>query len=209
VWAISGPSRSSFGARRASFWFNDRHSTFASNGCPFLQQLLTAFAAAALVVCASPAFAQEAPQRGAAPAAQEEGVSPAELQRMFDAYALMQAQDQLKISDDRYAQFLARFKGLQDVRRRMLQERVRTIQSLRKLVNDPASDDNQLKDQLKALQELDVRSAVEIKKAYDAVDQVLDTRQQAKFRVFEENMERRKLELIARARQANRARKQM
>jgi hypothetical protein len=34
---------------------------------------------------------------------------------------------------------------------------------------------------------------------------VLDIRQQDKFRVFEEVMERRKLELIARARQANRA----
>jgi hypothetical protein len=30
---------------------------------------------------------------------------------------------------------------------------------------------------------------------------VLDVRQQAKFRVFEENMERRKLELVTRARQ--------
>jgi hypothetical protein len=33
-------------------------------------------------------------------------------------------------------------------------------------------------------------------------------RQQAKFRVFEENMERRKLELVTRARQAKRAPKQ-
>ena len=46
-----------------------------------------------------------------------------------------------------------------------------------------------------------------IRKAQGAVDQVLDVRQQARFRVFEENMERRKLELLARARQANRARK--
>jgi hypothetical protein len=47
-----------------------------------------------------------------------------------------------------------------------------------------------------------------VKKAYDAIDQVLDVRQQAKFRVFEELMERRKLELVTRARQANRPRNQ-
>jgi hypothetical protein len=45
-----------------------------------------------------------------------------------------------------------------------------------------------------------------VKKAYDGIDQVLDLRQQAQFRVFEELMDRRKLELVMRARQANRAR---
>ena len=49
-----------------------------------------------------------------------------------------------------------------------------------------------------------MRSASDVKKAYDAIDQILDIRQQAKFRVFEENMERRKLELVTRARQNNR-----
>jgi len=43
-----------------------------------------------------------------------------------------------------------------------------------------------------------------VKKAYEAIDQILNLRQQAKFRVFEELMERRKLELVTRARQANR-----
>ena len=51
---------------------------------------------------------------------------------------------------------------------------------------------------------LDARARVEDEKAYEAINQVLDIRQQAKFRVFEENMERRKLELVTRARQVNR-----
>jgi hypothetical protein len=129
---------------------------------------------------------------------------------MFDAYALMQAQDQLKIKDDQYSQFLTRFKALQDIRRRSLQERVRLLQSLRKMLNgaQPA-DEAQLKEQLKALDDLETRAAADVKKAHDAVDQVLDTAQQAKFRVFEENMERRKLELLTRARQANRPKKQL
>ena len=59
---------------------------------------------------------------------------------------------------------------------------------------------------LKALQELDEGSGVDVRKAYDAIDQVLDVRQRAKFRVFEELMERRKLELVSRARQAVRPR---
>lgn len=135
-------------------------------------------------------------------------VSPAELRRMFDAYALMQAQEQLKIDDDHYSQFLTRFKSMQDIRRRLLVERARNIMELRRLGNDPQSDENQIKDRLKALLDLEARAAIEIKMAYDGVDQTLDVRQQAKFRAFEEQMERRQLELISRARQANRPMKQ-
>ena len=61
-----------------------------------------------------------------------------------------------------------------------------------------------MRERLKALDELDARAATELAKAYEAINQVLDVRQQAKFRVFEENMENRKLELVMRARQANR-----
>jgi len=135
--------------------------------------------------------------------AAQEPVTPGEIQRMFDSYALMQAQDQLKISDEQFPQFLARFKALQDARRRSLQDRTRIVQELRVLVNAPQPDEAQMKDKLKALADVDARAADEVKKAQDAVDQVLDVRQQAKFRVFEENMERRKLELVTRARQAN------
>jgi hypothetical protein len=60
-----------------------------------------------------------------------------------------------------------------------------------------------MRDRLKALDDLDARSQGEIAKAYEAINQVLDIRQQAKFRVFEENMENRKLALVMRARQAN------
>jgi hypothetical protein len=57
---------------------------------------------------------------------------------------------------------------------------------------------------MKALDELDARAPAEAARALDAINQILDVRQQAKFRVFEENMELRQLELVNRARQANR-----
>jgi Spy/CpxP family protein refolding chaperone len=147
------------------------------------------------------------PGRGEAPSV-EPGASPAEIQRMFDAYALMQAQDQLKITDEQFTQFLTRYKALQDVRRRTLQERARVVMEMRRLLNQPQPDETQIRDRLKTLQEVDARGVADEKKAYEGIDQVLDIRQQAKFRVFEEVMERRKLELVARARQANRPRNQ-
>ena len=161
-----------------------------------------------LALAASSFAAQGARQGRAGGPPGEAGVSPAEVQRMFDAYALMQAQEQLKIGDEQFTQFLMRYKALQEVRRRTLRERSRVVQELRRLVNQPQPDDAQLKERLKALQDIDALGVAEEKKSYEAIDQVLDLRQQAKFRVFEEVMERRKLELVGRARQANRPRNQ-
>jgi hypothetical protein len=133
-------------------------------------------------------------------------IAPAEIQRLFDAYALVQAQEVLKLGDDQFPMFLARYKGLQELRRRAQAERMRLIRELVRLsVPDAKSDDAALRDGLKAVQDFDARIALEIKKTYEGIDQVLDLRQQARFRVFEEQMERRKIELVTRARQNNRA----
>jgi Spy/CpxP family protein refolding chaperone len=162
-----------------------------------------------VLTAAASSFAAQGGRQGRAGAqAAEPGVSPAEVQRMFDAYALMQAQEQLKIGDEQFTQFLTRYKALQDVRRRTLGDRARVVVELRRLLNQPQPDDAQIRDRLKALQDIDFRGGADEKKAYEAIDQVLDLHQQAKFRIFEEVMERRKLELVGRARLANRPRNQ-
>lgn len=170
-----------------------------------------ALAVVLAVTAGDPLSAQRGRGRGPLPGAagpaggaDAPGVSPAEIQKMFDSYALMQAQEQLKISDEQFPRFLARFKALQDTRRKDLQERFRMVQELRRLANDAQADEARIKERLKALDEFDARAQADVAKAYDAINQVLDVRQQAQFRVFEETMERRKLELVTRARQANR-----
>ena len=131
-------------------------------------------------------------------------ITPAEIRRMFDSYALMQAQDQLKITDEQFPKFLTRFKALQELRRRTQMERNRMLQDLRRLTGDPQAEDAAMRERVKALQEIEDRSHADLRKAYEAIDQVLDVRQQARFRVFEEQMEQRMLQLITRARAANR-----
>jgi hypothetical protein len=152
---------------------------------------------------------QQQAQGEQAPLTPPAGISPAEIQRMFDASALLQAQQQLQIRDDQFPQFLMRFKALQDLRRQVLIERMQIIQQLRRLVAPGATpDEGAVRDRLKALQDLDARQLADVNKAYEAIDQVLDVRQRAQLRVFEEVMERQKLELVMRARQANRPRQQ-
>ena len=160
---------------------------------------ITAAALAAVVLMAASgvARAQEPPANPT--------VNPAEVQRLFDGFALVQAQQFLALPDDQYSRFLPRFMALQTARRQALQQHTRVLNMIRKAVNDGQSDD-QISGALKQLQDIDDRGAADTKKALESVDQVLDLRQQARFRIFEEQMERRKLELVTRARQANRGR---
>ena len=169
--------------------------------------------AVVLVVFTASAQAQEPPaqpppagvQRPLATLGDE--MTPAEIQRLFDAYLLMEAQQALTLTDQQYPQFLTRLKGLQETRRRNQQQRNQLMNELQRLTSPRAqvkAEEALLKERLNTLQELDSRSAAELRKAYAALDEVLDVRQQARFRVFEEQIERRKLELLLRARQ-NRA----
>jgi DNA repair ATPase RecN len=169
------------------------------------------FVLLAVLIAASPAMAQSEnppPQGGGPlPGLDKGDLSRGEIQRLFDAYLVMEAQQALALTDQQYPQFLTRLKTLQDTRRRNQQERNQLMGQLQRLTNprQPGSgDETQIKERLAALQELESRNAAEIRNAYNALDEVLEVRQQARFRVFEEQIERRKIELLTRARQQNR-----
>src|SRR5215475_8513198 len=126
----------------------------------------------ALMGFAAPGWAQA--RASAAP----EDVTPAELQRMFDGYSILQAQESLKLSDEQYARFLPRFKALLDTRRQTLQQHTRVLNVIRRLLMEPQPDDGMMRDALKQLQEIDSRGEADARRAYDAIDQVLDLTQQ-------------------------------
>jgi hypothetical protein len=139
-------------------------------------------------------------------------ISAPQIQRWFEAFTVLQAQEALQLSEAQYGRFVTRLKTLQETRRRQQQARNKILADIRRLTNPETGnqDEAQLADLMKALREREDRTAAELKKAYEAVDETLDVRQQARFRVFEERMEQQKLELLMRARQnarANRGRK--
>jgi hypothetical protein len=133
----------------------------------------------------------------------ETAVSPAEIQRMLDGYMLIQAQEVLQLSDEQFTRFLTRVRTWQETRRRSQVERQRMLQELRRMTAGRAGpvDESAIKDRLKALDDLETRAGGEVRQQRAAIDQVLNTVQQARFRIFEETMEQRKIELLMRARQ--------
>ncbi len=131
------------------------------------------------------------------------GLAPAEVLRLLDAYAVMQAQEALHLDEKQYPPFVLRFKQLQDVRRQHLQTRARLVQDLNQLTRPAvaAIDESAIRQKIAELAALEAAAATEVSRARAAVDEVLSVVQQGRFRVFEEQMERRKLELLSRARQ--------
>lgn len=147
-----------------------------------------------------------APAAGQVPGRPLEGggdLEPGEIQRLFDAMLVADAQQSLALSDAQYPDFLTRLRALQQTRRANLLQRVKLMNDLQRLTNPrgPGGDEATIKERLSALQELESRSATALREAYARIDEVLDVRQQARFRVVEEQIERRKLELLMRARQ--------
>lgn len=156
----------------------------------------------ALVAVAAPSRA--AAQAGARPPLDTPAdLQPGEIQRLFDAMLIADAERALDLSDKQYPEFLTRLRALQGTRRANLLQRVTLMAELQRLSNprNAGSDEAALKERLTALQELESRNAAELRRSYNAIDEILDVRQQARFRVLEEQLERRKLELLMRARQ--------
>jgi hypothetical protein len=133
--------------------------------------------------------------------------NPGQIQRWFEAFTVLQAQEALQLSEAQYGRFVTRLKALQDARRRHQLARNQIMGDLRRLTNpqNGSNDEASLTDRLKTLRDEDERSAAELKKAYEGVDEALDIRQQARFRIFEERMEQQKLELLMKTRQNARA----
>jgi hypothetical protein len=96
---------------------------------------------------------------------------------------------------------VTRLKRLQQTRRRNLQARNGILQELRRLTGPQVTqvDENAVRERLKALADHDERTPGELKKAYVSLDEILNAWQQARFRLFEEVLERRKIDLLKRA----------
>jgi hypothetical protein len=79
--------------------------------------------------------------------------------------------------------------------------RNKMIQELRRLTAPAVTtDEATLRDRVKSLREFDEQAAQAMRREHEALDEILDARQQARFRIFEERIEQQKLDLLMRAR---------
>lgn len=143
--------------------------------------------------------------RGGNPPNAAAGAGVQELQQMFDAFALVQAQRVLQLSDEQYQRFFVRMNRLQDLRGQQNRQRMRLLNELRRMTGPQGNaDDAALTTTLQNLDAQDLKFAEQLRAARQGIDEVLTVRQRALFRFFEEDMERRKIDYLTRARQGGR-----
>ena len=152
---------------------------------------------------------QEGPVRGRANAAGRgaartavppirAGMTAQQLANHLDAVALQQAQKELKLTDEQYPVFAVKLTHLQNVRRKTTNERRRVLMELRGLLDaSPVTKDDVLAEKLRSLEDINRRGAEELVKSYQELDSALTPWQRVRFRLFEEHLERRKVELLA------------
>ena len=143
-------------------------------------------------------------ERAQVPPGGRGGVSPREVQAQFDAYVVAQAEEALQVNEEQYPQFVRRVRNLQNVRRQARIERTRLIQRLNMSLRggrQGAAEQTDLTAAIRAIDEHERATLGEVQKAYAALDEVLTPWQRARFRVLEDQLEQKKVQMMMRAQQ--------
>ena len=95
------------------------------------------------------------------PGPPEGAINAGQIQRLFEGYMVMQAQDALQLSEAQYGRFVTRLKALQDARRRHQVARNKVMIDLRRLTNpqNGSNDEATLTERLRSLRDEDDRAA--------------------------------------------------
>jgi len=120
-----------------------------------------------------------------------------QVQELLDTFAVMQAEQALQLSEEQYPNFVAQLRKLQITRRRFQQERQRLLRELNGLAQrGDAAREEMLLAKLRELDDLGQRTVEQMRERYADLDRVLTPIQRARFRFFEDQLERRKIELL-------------
>jgi hypothetical protein len=128
--------------------------------------------------------------------------------RMIDAYIVSNLQDTLGITDEQHARLLPLVTKLQRDRRALVQRRIQTLQELNRVVRQGGATEARVGELLRELKVVETEEPATIRRDMDAIDAVLTTVQQAKYRLLEVEVERRLRALMSEMRGQNRARRQ-
>lgn len=119
--------------------------------------------------------------------------------RLMDAYMISNLQESLGLTDDQFARSLPLVKRLQSDRRDFARRRMAALRSLRKTLTSGAATEASVADLLKEVKSASADEHAGTARNLEALDAVLSPIQQAKFRVFEAEVDLRLRHLLARS----------
>jgi len=123
-----------------------------------------------------------------------------EAYRMVDAYVIANLQESLGLDDTTYEKAIPLVNRLQKTRRKFYGERGRKQREMRRLLRSGTATEAQVLELLKSYKGLEIEGPEGIRKQMGELDALLTPLQQAKYRVFEIEVEHRMRELMRRGR---------
>ena len=118
--------------------------------------------------------------------------------RLMDAYLISNLQESLGLTDDQFAQALPPVKKLHSDRREFARKRMQALRLLRRTLNSGAATEAAVAELLKEANEAARDERAATTRNLEALDSALTPLQQAKYRVFEAEVDSRLRHLRAR-----------
>ena len=125
--------------------------------------------------------------------------------RLMDAYLISNLQESLGLTDEQFAKAMPLVKKLQSDRRDFARRRMQALRSLRKTLVSGSATEAGVADLLKEVKSASAEERAATVRNADALDAVLTPLQQAKFRVFEAEVDIRLRHLLARSQNKDRS----
>jgi Spy/CpxP family protein refolding chaperone len=125
--------------------------------------------------------------------------------RLMDAYMISNLQESLGLTDEQFAKVMPLVKKLQSDRRDFARRRMQAIRSLRRTLVSGSATEAGVADLLKEVKNASTEERAATVRNAEALDAVLTPLQQAKFRVFEAEVDIRLRHLLARSQDKERS----
>ena len=119
--------------------------------------------------------------------------------RLMDAYMISNLQESLGLTDEQFAKAMPLVKKLQADRRDFARRRMQALRSLRKTLVSGAATEGSVADLLKEVKSASAEERAATVRNVETLDAVLTPLQQAKYRVFEAEVDIRLRHLLARS----------
>ena len=119
--------------------------------------------------------------------------------RLMDAYLISNLQESLGLTDEQFARAMPLVKKLQSDRRDFARRRMQALRSLRRTLVSGSATEASVADLLKEVKNASTEERAATVRNTEALDAVLTPLQQAKFRVFEAEVDIRLRHLLARS----------
>ena len=123
-----------------------------------------------------------------------------EVEGMMEAYILSKLQDALELSDDEYGRMVVAQKKLQDTRREYRRSRARVLRQMHQTLRREQAAEEELEPLLGELDSIRDTFYADEKARYAAIDEILDIRQRARYRILETEIQRRLQQLMRQVR---------